>query len=60
MSPPTDKRETQDFLDVVNFRRMHILNCSLTVNIMYQVIWKKNNFTWGREQQQTFQQIKRR
>jgi len=31
MSPPTSKKETQDFLDIVRFWRMHIANYSLIV-----------------------------
>ena len=58
MSPPTNKKETQSFLGVVDFRRMHVPNCSLIVSPMYQVTQKKNGFTWGPEQQQAFEQIK--
>ncbi|KFW72210.1 hypothetical protein AS28_02743, partial [Pygoscelis adeliae] len=58
MSPPTSKKETQAFLDVVGFWRMHIPNYSLTVNPLYQVTQKMNNFKWGPEQRQVFEQIK--
>ncbi|KFQ58169.1 hypothetical protein N334_04441, partial [Pelecanus crispus] len=58
MSPPTSKWETQAFLGVVGFWRMHIPNYSLIVSPLYQVTQKNNNFKWGPEQQQAFEQIK--
>ncbi|KAK4819771.1 hypothetical protein QYF61_011371 [Mycteria americana] len=48
MSPPTSKKETQAFLGI-----------SLIVSPLYQVTGKKNNFKWGPEQRQAFEQIKR-
>lgn len=48
------KKETQDFLGVVNFWKMHIPNCSP----LYQVIQQKNGIQWDPEQQQVFEQIK--
>ncbi|NWS45137.1 POL2 protein, partial [Probosciger aterrimus] len=59
MSPPTNKKETQAFLGVVGFWRMHIPNHSLIVSPLYHVTRKKNDFRWGPEQQQAFEQIKR-
>ncbi|KAK4828266.1 LOW QUALITY PROTEIN: hypothetical protein QYF61_024931 [Mycteria americana] len=59
MSPPTSKKETQAFLGVVGFWRMHIPNYSLIISPLYQVTWKKNDFKWGPEQRQAFEQIKR-
>ncbi|GAB0207032.1 hypothetical protein GRJ2_003168800 [Grus japonensis] len=58
MSPPTNKKETQAFLGVVGFWRMHILNYSLIVSPLYHITWKKNDFKWGPEQRQAFEQIK--
>ncbi|KFV17580.1 hypothetical protein N340_13113, partial [Tauraco erythrolophus] len=58
MSPPTTKKETQAFLGVVGFWRMHIPSYSLIVSPLYQVTRKKNDFKWGPEQQQAFEQIK--
>ncbi|KFQ61075.1 hypothetical protein N334_06543, partial [Pelecanus crispus] len=58
MPPPTSKKETQAFLGVVGFWRMHIPNYSLIVSPLYQMTQKKNDFKWGPEQQQAFQQIK--
>ncbi|KQK79943.1 hypothetical protein AAES_100954 [Amazona aestiva] len=58
MSPPTNKKETQAFLGVVGFWRLHILNYSLIVSPLYYVTRKKNDFKWGPEQQQAFEQIK--
>ena len=58
MSPPTDKTETQSFLGVVGFWRMHVPNYSHIVSPLYQVTQKKNNFSWGPEQQQAFEQRK--
>lgn len=56
MWPPMSKKET-NFLRLFFFFFWHIPNYSLVVNPLYQVIWK-NNFTWGPEQQQTFEQFK--
>ncbi|GAB0203401.1 hypothetical protein GRJ2_002805700 [Grus japonensis] len=58
MSPPTNKKETQAFLGVVGFWRMHIPNYSLILSPLYQVTRKKNDFKWGPEQRQAFEQIK--
>ncbi|KFW67864.1 hypothetical protein AS28_02726, partial [Pygoscelis adeliae] len=58
MSPPTSKKETQAFLGIVSFWRMHIPNYSLTVSPLYLVTQKKNNFKWDPEQQQAFEKIK--
>ncbi|KFV95519.1 hypothetical protein N326_01963, partial [Eurypyga helias] len=58
MSPPTSKKETQAFPGVVGFWQMHIPNCSLIVSPLYAVTWKKNDFRWGPEQRQAFEQIK--
>ncbi|KFV52866.1 hypothetical protein N328_00545, partial [Gavia stellata] len=46
------------FLGVVGFWRMHIPGYSLIVSPLYRVTRKKNNFEWGPEQQQAFEQIK--
>ena len=54
MSPPINKKETQSFLGVVGFWRMHVPNYSLIVSPLYQVTRKQNDFTWGPEQQQAF------
>uniref|UniRef100_A0A8C0ENN5 ribonuclease H n=1 Tax=Bubo bubo TaxID=30461 RepID=A0A8C0ENN5_BUBBB len=58
MAPPTTKKETQSFLGAVGFWRMHIPNYSLIVSPLYHVTRKKNDFKWGPEQQQAFEQIK--
>ncbi|KAF1512329.1 hypothetical protein FQV20_0000740, partial [Eudyptula albosignata] len=59
VSPPTSKKETQAFLGVVGFWRMHIPNYSLIVSPLYQVTFKgRNDFKWGPEQRQAFEQIK--
>ncbi|GAB0209290.1 hypothetical protein GRJ2_003394700 [Grus japonensis] len=58
MSPPTNKKETQAFLGVVGFWRMHIPNYSLIVSPLYHVTRKKNDFKWGPEQRQAFEQMK--
>lgn len=50
MSPPTNKKETQPFLGVVIFWKMHIPNYSLVVSPLYQLIMKKNDFKRGPEQ----------
>ncbi|KAK4828473.1 LOW QUALITY PROTEIN: hypothetical protein QYF61_026698 [Mycteria americana] len=57
MSPPTVKKETQAFLGIVGFWRMHIPNYSLIISPLCQVT-QKNNFKWGPEQQQAIEQIK--
>ena len=52
-SPPTNKKETQAFLGVVGFWKIHILDYKLIANPLNQVTWKKNIFTWGPEQQKS-------
>ncbi|KFQ88740.1 hypothetical protein N337_09207, partial [Phoenicopterus ruber ruber] len=56
MSPPTNKKETQAFLGVLGFWRMHIPSYSFIVSPLYQVTRKKNGFKWGPEQRQAFEQ----
>ncbi|KFR16462.1 hypothetical protein N306_12793, partial [Opisthocomus hoazin] len=58
MSPPTSKKEAEVFLGVVDFWSMHIPNCSQIVSPLYRVTQKKNDFEWGLEPRQTFEQIK--
>ncbi|NXC35483.1 TF29 protein, partial [Campylorhamphus procurvoides] len=58
MSPPTSKKETQAFLGAIGFWRMHIPEYSQIVSPLYLVTRKKNDFQWGPEQQQAFEQIK--
>ncbi|XP_050184140.1 uncharacterized protein LOC126646700 [Myiozetetes cayanensis] len=55
MAPLTSKKETQAFLD---FWRMHIPEYSQIISPLYLVTRKKNDFQWGPEQQQAFEQIK--
>jgi len=50
LSPPTKKKETQAFLGIVGFWRMHIPNYSQIVSPLYQVTGKKNDFEWDPEQ----------
>ncbi|KFQ62640.1 hypothetical protein N334_13704, partial [Pelecanus crispus] len=59
ISPPTSKKETQAFLGVVRFWRMHIPYYSLIVSPLYQVTRKKDDFKWEPDQRQAFEQIKR-
>ncbi|NXJ72803.1 POL3 protein, partial [Rostratula benghalensis] len=58
MSPPTNKKETQTFLGVVGFWRMHIPGYSQILSPLYEVTRKKNDFRWGPEQPSAFEQIK--
>ncbi|KFP57107.1 hypothetical protein N322_00911, partial [Cariama cristata] len=58
MCPPTNKEETQAFVGIVGFWRMHIPDYSQIVHPLYQVTRKKNEFYWDSEQRQTFEQIK--
>ena len=59
LPPLSSKRETQSFLGIVGFWRIHVPNYILVVSPLYQAARKKNEFTWGPEQQQAFEQIKR-
>ncbi|KFP62704.1 hypothetical protein N322_11426, partial [Cariama cristata] len=57
MSPSTSKKEeTQAFLGIVGFWKMHILDYSQIVRPLYQVTQKKNEFHCGSEQLQAFEQ----
>ncbi|GAB0199277.1 hypothetical protein GRJ2_002393100 [Grus japonensis] len=58
MSPPANKKETQAFLGLVGFWRMHIPGYSQLVSPLYRVTQKKNYFEQGLEQQQAFEHIK--
>lgn len=55
---PTNKQETQAFLGVVGFWKMHIHGDSQIVKHLYDIIQKKNYFEWGPEQQAAFNYIK--
>ncbi|KAF4804668.1 hypothetical protein TURU_005640 [Turdus rufiventris] len=50
MSPPTSKKETQAFLGVIGFWRMHIPKYSQILSHLYLITRKKNDFHWGAEQ----------
>ncbi|KFQ73866.1 hypothetical protein N337_11117, partial [Phoenicopterus ruber ruber] len=56
--PPTNKKETQAFLGIVGFWGMHIPNYSSIVSPLCQVTQNKNDFKWGPEERQAFEQIK--
>ncbi|KAK4831072.1 hypothetical protein QYF61_015270 [Mycteria americana] len=58
MSPPTSKKETQAFLGIVGFWRLHIPRYSLIVSPLYQLTWKNNYFKWGPGHRQAFGEIK--
>ena len=60
MSPPTNKKETQSFLGIVGFWRMHVPNYSLIVSPLYQVTWKKNDFIWGPDSSRLLSRLSRR
>lgn len=53
---PISKKNTS--LGIVGFWRMHVPNYSLIVSLLCQVTQKKNDFKWGPEQQQAFEQLK--
>lgn len=57
LSPPTSKKEVPVSLCTVGFWRMRIPDYSWTVDTLYHVTQKKNDFKWGPEQQQNFEQI---
>ena len=59
MSPPTSKKETQAFLGLAGFWKMHILDYSLIVSPFYQET-QKNDFVCGPEQQQPLNKLNRR
>ncbi|GAB0177148.1 hypothetical protein GRJ2_000180000 [Grus japonensis] len=58
VSPPANKKETQVFVGLAGFWRMHIPGYSQLVSPLYRVTRKKNYFEWGLEQQQAFEHIK--
>ncbi|KFQ04084.1 hypothetical protein N330_01331, partial [Leptosomus discolor] len=58
MSPPANKKETQAFLGLVGFWRMHIPGYSQLLSPLYQVTRKKNCFELDSDQQQAFGHIK--
>lgn len=60
MYPLNSKKETQSFPDAEGFWRICIPDYSLIVSLLCQVTQKKNDFVWGSEQQQTFDQINRK
>ncbi|NWU89898.1 POL3 protein, partial [Upupa epops] len=59
MAQPTNRKETQTFLGVVGFWRMHIPGYSQIMKPLYDVTLKKRPFNWGPEQRTAFEQIKR-
>ena len=60
MSLPTNKKETQSFLGIVGFWRMHVPNYSLFVSPLYQVTWKKNDFIRGPDSSRLLSRLSRR
>lgn len=59
ISSPTSKKETQAFLALWVFGEcIFQITVRLIVNLLYCMTWKKNDFKWGPEQEQDFEQIK--
>lgn len=56
--PPANKKEMEAFLGIVSLWGAHVPNYNLIVSLLCQVTRKKNDFKWGSEQQQAFEQIK--
>lgn len=57
LSPPS-KEENQVFIGLMGLWRMYIPGYSQLVSPLYQVPWKKNQFEWELEHQQSFEQIR--
>jgi hypothetical protein len=60
MVTPTTKRELQQLIGKINFVRMFISNLSGWIEPFMELVKIKSNeeFRWGAEQQQTFEEIK--
>ena len=58
---PTCKKDLQKFLDKVNFLRRFISNLSGKIDVFTPILrWKDEaEFTWGAEQQEAFEKIKK-
>ena len=58
---PTCKKDLQKFLDKVNYLRRFISNLSGKINAFTPILRLKNEaeFTWGAEQQEAFEKIKK-
>jgi hypothetical protein len=60
MVPPTTKKELQQLIGKINFVRRFISNLSGRIEPFMELVKIKANdeFRWGAEQQQAFEQIK--
>ena len=57
-TPPTCKKEVQQFLGLANFHRNHIKGFSNISEPLNRLLLKKSAFVWGEEQQLSFDQLK--
>ena len=60
LNPPTMPKVCQIFADMVNFLSMFCLELQKLLKPIYNLTRKGRNFLWGKEQQEAFEEIKRR
>ena len=60
LKPPTMPQGCQSFTGMVNFLSMFCLELQKPLKPIYDLTRKGRHFIWGREQQEAFEEIKRR
>ena len=60
LNPPTMPKDCQSFTGMVNFLSMFCLELQKLLKPIYNLTRKGRHFIWGKEQQEAFEEIKRR
>ena len=58
LQPPTNKKNFQEFLGMLNFLSKYVYKMQLYLKSFYNILRQQNNFEWTTEHQTRFEEIK--
>ena len=59
LQPPTNKKQIQEFLGMLNFLSKYVNKMQLNLRPFYNFLRQQNNFEWTTEHQTRFEEIKK-
>ena len=59
LQPPTNKKEIQEFLGMLNFLSKYVYKMQLYLRPIYNILRQQNNFEWTTEHPTQFEEIKK-
>ena len=59
LQPPTNKKNIQEFLGMLNFLSQYVYKMQLYLRPFYNILRQQNNFEWTNEHQTRFDEIKK-